>query len=409
MWLALAGCTTNPGIDVRDSHSDLPTGSSSTPTDDGSADATGDPTGSDPTSETGGAPTTDTGPAPAPRLFAYVGSEDGWIRVYTVDPATGALSWVSEIDAGDNPSFLAFSADRRHLYAADEAANELVAFAIDPATGALASLGRIPSNGDAPAHLTVDPSGGWVLAANYGGGTVTAAPILADGALGLAVTTRYTGQNAHQIVVEAGGRFAFVPNLGSNTVSQLAFDPATGALTDNAVPTVAVAAGAGPRHLVFHPTAPFAYLIDETDDTLVGLAYDASVGRLTIRQTVSTLASGVDGSASYCAEVAFGASGRFLYGTNRGDDTVVVFDVDPVTGDLSLVGHVPTGGDWPRHFSIDPLRPNGTGGELLLVANQRSDTVVSFRIDPVTGMPSQTVTTAIPAAPSFVGVVDLPQ
>jgi len=353
-----------------------------------------------PPSETGSPPSTaETGTVPPspPRLFAFVGGGDDRIRVYAMDPQTGALAFASDTDGGTAPSFLAPSPDRRRLYAANEGSDEISAFSVDAATGALSFLNRVPSNGSGPAHVAVDATGTRVLAANYGGGSVTMIAVGADGSLGGALATLATGANAHQVVVDPGNAAAFVPNLGSDTVSQLDLDVAAGTLV--AGPSLALADGAGPRHLALHPSAPFAYLIDETDDTMVALRVDG--GRLSVLQTISTLADGVDGADNYCAEVAVRPDGRFVYGSNRGQDTIAVFAVDPVTGLLARVGETSTGGSWPRHFSIDPT------GSWLVVGNQRSDTIVSFRIDPASGTLTEGPSVSSPG-PAFVGIVDLP-
>jgi 6-phosphogluconolactonase len=255
----------------------------------------------------------------------------------------------------------------------------------------------VPSNGSGPAHLAVDATGGWLLAANYGEGNVTMVRIEPDGSLGDAVATLATGANAHQVVLDPANAHALVPNLGDDTVSQLVFDPSGGLAPDG---EVAMPAGSGPRHLAFHPSAPFAYVIGEVGDTMTALAYDAATGRLTPLATVSTLPAGVDGADSFGAEVAVDPSGRFLYGTNRGHDSVVVYAIDPVTGLLTLVEHESTGGSWPRHFSLS------ADGSLLLVANQRSDTVVAFRVDPADGTLSPLATTPVGPGPAFVGLLD---
>jgi 6-phosphogluconolactonase len=358
-----------------------------------------------PPDETGAAPDTaatgatgDTAPPPVPpRRLAYVGTEDA-ITVYDVDDATGALTELSSVPAGAGPSFLAFAPDLRHVYAVNEGSDELAAFTVDAGTGALAFLDRVPSNGNGPAHLAVDATGGWLLAANYGGGNVTMVRIEPDGSLGDAVATLATGANAHQIVLDAANAHAFVPNLGDDTVSELVFDPAGGLAPDG---EVAMPAGSGPRHLAFHPSAPFAYVIGELGDTMTALSYDAAAGALTSLATVSTLPPGVDGADSFCAEVAVDPSGRFLYGSNRGHDSLVVYAIDPVSGLLTTVEHEGTGGSWPRHFSLS------ADGSLLLVANQRSDTVVAFRVDPADGTLSPLATTPVGPGPAYVGVVDL--
>lgn len=336
------------------------------------------------------------------RPFAYVGTGDDKIHVFSVEPTAGALTQVSEIDAGSGPSFLAFAPDQRSLYAVNEGSDELAAFSIDPQTGALTFLNRVSSNGGGPAHVAVDATGHYVFGVDYGGGALTMIAVAPGGALGATVTTRSTGANAHELVLDPSQHFAFVPNKGSDSVSQLVFDASLGTLTPNPVPSLAVASGRGPRHMAFHPSAPFAYLIDENDDTMMALSFDASTGRLAPLQTLSTLPSGVDGATNTCAEVAFGKSGRFLYGSNRGHDSIVIYDVSPTTGLMTLVGHQSTGGSTPRHFSIDP------SGNLLFVGNQGSSEVVAFRIDPMAGTLTELTTTPMPAGPGFVGVIELP-
>jgi 6-phosphogluconolactonase len=260
----------------------------------------------------------------------------------------------------------------------------------------------VSSEGNGPAHVAVDGTGRYVLAANYGEGNVTLLAVSPDGSLGAPVATLATGPNAHQVALDPSNGSVFVPNLGNDTVSQLRLDAAAGTLTFNAVPEVELPAGSGPRHLAFHPSAPFAYVIGELGDTMTAMSFDLATGQLAPLQTLSTLPPGVDGADSFCAEVAFEPSGRFLYGSNRGHDTLVQFEVDAATGLLTQVAHESTGGSWPRHFSIAPA------GDLLIVANQRSDTLVSFRVDPSTGALSALHTTTLSASPAFVGVVDLP-
>lgn len=388
----LASACSGPSFDVRG-----PAGSVPAPEPGPGADTAIDPTEPGSSSETA----TDTGTPPGPpRLFAYVGSGDGRIRVFTVDPATGALTGTSEIDAGPSPSFLAFSPDLGHLYAVNEGSSELSAFSVDAGTGALGFLNRVPSNGSGPVHVTVDAAGATVFAANYGGGTVTMIALADDGGLGATRATLYTGPNAHQLVLDPTNRYAFVPNLGADDLSQLTVDLVAGTIGENAVPRVSFANGAGPRHLVFHPSAPFAYVIAEDDDTVISLAWDATTGRLSPMGAVSTLPTGTSDPDSYGAELAFGASGRFLYGTNRGHDSLVVYAVDSDTGALAWVADTPTDGSWPRHFSITPA------GDLLLVGNQFPDEIVAFRVDPVDGTLQALATTPVPS-PAFVGVVDL--
>jgi 6-phosphogluconolactonase len=333
--------------------------------------------------------------------FAYVGASDGKVRVMSLDKQAGTLSLIQEIDGGANPSFLAVSPDRRALYAVNEGSNELAAFSIDGATGKLTFKNRVSSNGAGPAHIALDATGSYVFGVNYGGGSATMLKRNADDSLGASLLTLATGKNAHEIVFDPSNKYAFVPNLGSDNVSQLVFDANAGTLAFNATPSVALPAGAGPRHMAFHPSSPYAYVIHELDDKVTAFSFDPATGRLAPMQTISTLPGGVDGTKNTCAEIAFGASGRFLYGSNRGDDSIVIYDVDPQSGMMSLVGHQATGGRAPRHFSIEP------SGEVLLVGNQQSSNVVTFRLDQSTGKLTKLVTTPLPAGPAFAFVIYL--
>ncbi len=341
----------------------------------------------------------DTATAP-PRWVAYVGAADGRIHVFSVDASTGSFTPAGAFPAGQDPSFLAFAPDLRLLVAVDERADELASFAIDRATGALAPIDRVSSGGRGPAHVAVDATGTVALAANYGSGEVVMVRLEPGGTFGPTLADLPTGENAHQVAVAPGNTSAFVPNLGSDTVSQLVLDPAAGRLTPNEVPTVATAPGSGPRHLAFAPAAPYAWLIAELGDTVTALAFDRASGRLTPIETWPTLPAGVDGSGNACGEIAVSPDGRFLYGSNRGHDSIATWAI-LADGRLEARGHTPTGGSWPRHFSLSP------DGAWLFVANQRSDEVVTFRVDRATGALSEQATTPLPAAPGFVEVVDL--
>ena len=338
--------------------------------------------------------------ATASTAVVYVSGYATTIGRYMLDATTGALTSVGTTTATGSPSFLAVDPARRHLYAVDEANSKVEAFAIDAASGALTHLGSdAASGGSGPAHLSVDGSGKWVLVANYGSGDVGILPIAGDGSLGPA-TSLHAGANAHEVVLDGGNRFAWVPCLGSNYVAQYSFDAAAGTLTAQTPATVATPAGSGPRHLALHPTRAFAYLIEESDSMVDALGVDAG-GKLTLLQRQSTRAAGATGTNTG-AEVQVHPSGNFVYVSNRGDDDLGVFAVGS-DGTLTPVAHTKTGGQTPRHFSLDPA------GRWLLVANQASGDVRVFAIDAAAG----TLTPAgapVPATmPSFVGVVLLPQ
>ncbi len=341
----------------------------------------------------------DAGVARTAHLF--VGSGDGNIYRWSLNLGTAAVGPRAATAGGSNPSFLAFHPAGGFVYAVNEASpsGRVAAFRFDPASGALTLLNRVSSAGAGPAHLSVDPAGRFVLVANYGDGAIAVLPIEADGRLGAAVDTRRAGDNAHQILTDPASRFAFVPCLGSDYIAPYRFDPATGQLSEGAV--LASAPGAGPRHLAFHPSARFAYAINESDRTVTAYSYDASRGALAVLGSVSTLPAGFSGQNS-CAEIAVHPSGRWVYGSNRGHDSIARFAVDEATGRLSAVDHTPTGGQTPRSFAVS------ADGALLIVANQESDALTVFRVDAASGTLSTLGGPIAVPRPAFVGVLEQP-
>jgi 6-phosphogluconolactonase len=328
-------------------------------------------------------------------VVAYISGYGPAIAWFDVELATGALTAKGSL-AAPQPSYLAL--DAGHAYAVSENLNRVAAYAIDPVTGALTFVNDQPSQGAGPAHVSIDRTGTYVLVANYGGGTAAVLPINADGSLAAATQTVSPGTNAHMIVTDPNNRFAFVPCKGSDFVAQYVFDHGT--LAANAVPHLATAAGAGPRHLAFAPDGMHAYLVDENASTLVVLGYDPTTGQLTTQQTISTRAPGATGTNTG-AEVAVDRGGRFVYASNRGDDNVAVFDVAG-DGSVTLASHTPSGGTTPRMFAIDPT------GRWLFAANQGSNTVVAFAIDATTGALTPTGAVTQATMPAFVGFVALP-
>jgi 6-phosphogluconolactonase len=322
------------------------------------------------------------------------------IYVYRLDAGTGELSLLSLADGVPNPSFLAIHPNRSTLYAVNEVtqldgqpSGAVSAFAIDQDSGSLTFLNRQPSHGTDPCHVSVG-SGGSVLVANYTSGSIAVLPVESDGRLGPATDTRQhsgsgpnpnrqDGPHAHFILPDPTNRYVLVADLGLDKVLVYRLDPASGALTEHDPPAVALPPGSGPRHLAFHPSAPYVYVINELASTISSCAWDADSGTLQLIDTISTLPNGFDGRNS-CAEVLVAPSGRFVYGSNRGHDSIAIFSVDPADGTLSPVGHISTGGANPRNFTIDP------SGAFLLVANQDTDTIVTFRIDSESGALSAT-------------------
>jgi len=270
------------------------------------------------------------------------------------------------------------------------------AFSIDPESGSLKLLNQEATGGGSPCHLVVDGKGNNVLVANYGGGSVAVLPIGNDGRLGRATAfiqhrgssvnpRRQKGPHAHSICLDAASRFAFAADLGLDRILIYRYGAGKGTLVPAEIPWVAVDPGSGPRHFAFHTTGKYAYVINELRSTVTAFRYRAERGILEPIQTISTLPAGF-GGRSTAAEVAVHPSGKFLYGSNRGHDSIAIFAIDRLTGRLTLLGHQPTGGKTPRNFEIDP------SGNFLLAANQNSGTVIVFKIDGDTGSPRPTGT-----------------
>ncbi len=339
---------------------------------------------------------TTTGP-----LVAFVGSGNGQITAYGVNVSTGAMTLLGATSGGTNPSFLAFDVARGRLYAVNEGTpGQIAAFALFPDAG-VRLLNRASSQGAGPAHVSVHPSGQFVLAANYTGGNVAVLPVLpGDGGVGPASDTDASGSQAHQILSNAAGDRVYVPCKGADHVAQYAFNRDAGALSPLTPATVSTASGAGPRHLAIHPSGGWAFLINEVNSTLTSLRIEPD-GRLTPVDTKGTLPTGFTGTNT-TAEVQVHPSGRFVFGSNRGHDSIVSFSFDSASGALTQVGHAPTGGATPRHFDLDP------SGTLLLVANQGAGTVFALRIDPSTGLLTSLGRQAQVNAPAFVGMTRLP-
>ena len=341
------------------------------------------------------------GPAPhTGPLVAYVSGSGASIGVFGVDETTGAFSAKTPVIAfASNPSFLAVDPQATRLYAVAEVSSGRVGAYSISTSGTLTFLNDVSSEGRDPAHVSVDATGKHVFVANYGDGQIAVLPVIANG-LGAATDKRFAGNNAHMIVADSSNKFVFVPCLGDDLIAQYKFEAATGKLTPNTPPSVATANNAGPRHIAFNPTAPFAYVINEKDSTMNAYAFDTTAGTLTEIDSKSTLPTGFSGNNS-TAEVWVHPSGKFVYGSNRGDDSIVVFSLD-AAGKMTLVAHTGTGGSTPRSFTIDPA------GNFLFVANQGTSDVSTFAIDQALGTLTPKGTPLTFTSPSFVGVVRLP-
>ena len=336
------------------------------------------------------------------RMDVYIGTYTGGstgsegIYLLDLDMATGEVKSRGLVAKARNPSFLAIHPDRGHLFSVGEfgdfkgqKAGSVSAFRIDASTGELTLINETSSGGGAPCHLVVDAGGRTVLAANYNGGSVCAIRIEDDRSLGettafvqhqgSSVDKRRQGApHAHSINVDPTNRYAMAADLGLDRVLVYRFDDIQGTLEANDPSGVSVAPGGGPRHFAFHPSRPFAYVNNEMTSTVTAFAYDAQKGVLVEIETLSTLPEGFQGGNS-TAELRVHPSGRFLYVSNRGHDSVAVFRIDRQTGRLTHVENEKTGGRTPRNFGIDPT------GAYLLAANQSTSVVVVFRVDPRSG------------------------
>jgi 6-phosphogluconolactonase len=342
--------------------------------------------------------------APAGKQWVYVGTytnaKNGskGIYRYDFDPATGKLTPAGLAAEAVNPSFLAIHPSGKYLFAVGEfdgpqgKAAGVSSFQIDPATGKLSLIDTKESGGKGPCHISVDNARKTVFVANYSSGSIGAIRLLEDGKFGTLTAVRHSGKgpdpkrqegpHAHCVNLDPAGRFLLVADLGLDEVKVYHMIENNGWVLPAPGPGYHTAPGAGPRHVDFHPDGKRVYLINELDSTLSALDYDPANGALTHRQTVSTLPAGWKGNST-CAEVVVHPSGKFVYGSNRGHDSIAAFAIEP-DGTLRPIGHQGEGVKTPRNFNIDP------SGKWMIVANQDGNSLVVFKIDPQTGALSPT-------------------
>ncbi len=338
-------------------------------------------------------------------IGTYTGGKSKGIYLLEMDATSGALTSKGVVGEVKSPSFVAIHPNHKFLYSVNEMdtldgkkTGGVTAFAIDPKTGGLTQLNQQASGGAGPCYIVVDRVGKNVLVANYSGGSVAVLPVQEDGKLKEASSIiqhkgsgadpkRQKQPHAHSINLDAANRFAYAADLGLDKVFIYPFDPAKGTLTPDKVAPGITAPGSGPRHFAFHPSGKFAYVINEMAMTVTAFAHDIEQGTLKEIQTITTLPKGAEGKDFSTAEVQVHPSGKFLYGSNRGHNSIAIFSIDENTGKLTAVGHQAKQIKTPRNFGIDP------SGRFLLVANQDGDSVVVFRIDPKTGelVPTETV------------------
>lgn len=325
----------------------------------------------------------------------FQGKGEG-IYTFELDEATGALNLRHTTKGVTNPSYLAIDSRHRFLYAVNELktfegkkSGTISAFAVDPRSDSLQFLNKKLTHGTDPCHVAIDRSGKAVFVANFMSGSVCALPIRADGSLQEASTIiqhegssvdakRQSGPHAHSTVLDPANRFAFVPDLGLDRVMSYRLDLEQATMTPNEIPWLEAKPGAGPRHLTFTPDGRYAYIINELDSTMIAAAYQAERGSFQVIQTLSTLPEGFAGTST-CSDIQVSPSGDLVFGSNRGHDSIAIFGINRDTGRLTAQGHQATGGRIPRSFGIDPT------GTFLLVANQSSNSIVTFRIDRLHG------------------------
>jgi len=331
--------------------------------------------------------------ASAADFWAYVGTYTNagskGIYLYRFQPGSGRLAPAGLAVETSNPTFVIADQKQRHIYAVNEDAQGGVsAFTIDPATGKLTLLNRVSTRGNGPCHLALDRTGRWLAAANYGSGSFAVFPVKDDGSLGESVAfVQHTasgpnvnrrGPHAHCALFSADNRFLLVADLGLDHVMVYRFDPATGAVTPNDPPFGSVPTGAGVRHFVFHPNGRYLYAVDEIQSAVTTFSWDAARGALEPLQTVSTLPAGFKGNSSG-AEVAIGIGGTHLYASNRGNDTIALFAIDPQHFTVAPMEYAPSLVKTPRHFIIDPT------GKYLLAEGQDSGDIAIFKLNAHTG------------------------
>jgi 6-phosphogluconolactonase (cycloisomerase 2 family) len=331
-------------------------------------------------------------------LYAYVGcyttaqrsARGDGIHVYRIDPETGRWTHAQRVGDLINPSFLVMAADQRHLYSVHGDESYATAFSVDPTNGFLAPLNRAETGGRNGVHPAIDPTGRFLVVANYGAGNVAVLPIRPDGALADAVQVvalpgqpgphriEQVGSHPHHVVFDPGGRSVIVPDKGLDRVFVFRFDAATGKVTPTEQGAAIARAGSGPRHAAFHPKLPIAWVVNEISSSVATYFWDAERGSLRPVQILPTLPPDYTGENT-TAEIAVSAGGRFVYCSNRGHDSIAAFQSDPRTGLLTSAGWTPSQGRTPRFIGFDPSH------SWLCATNEQSDTIVTFRAEASTG------------------------
>jgi 6-phosphogluconolactonase len=348
--------------------------------------------------------------AAAPPPYAYIGCYTGGsnargISVFHYDPGTSALTLAGIVAPVSSPSFIVLDAAKKFLYSGNESgAGSASAFSVNSLTGDLRFLNSVGASGQ-PAHVAIHPSGKYLLTANYTGGTVAVFPIQADGSLGSASQIiahfgdlgpnagRQEAPHPHMVLPDSTGKYVLVNDLGLDVTIVYSFDAGAGKMTE--VNRVAATPGSGPRHLAWHPNGRIVYSINELANVLNVYTWDGNGNLGLVQGDLSTLPAGFRGTSG-AGEVLVDAAGKFLYGSNRGSDNILICSIDPLTFQLSVVGWVHTQGETPRHFNFDP------SGNFIHVANQSSANIVTYKVDKTTGLLTPAGLYASTPAPSCI-------
>jgi 6-phosphogluconolactonase len=328
--------------------------------------------------------------AASPGYLTFIGNFGTAIPVFQLDTASGKLKPLGSDTMTKTPAWLTISSNGKFLYAVNEQADSVSAFALDSKAAKLTPLNTLSTKGKGPCHVAVDHTGKALFVANYGSGSLESFTIKSDGSIGerasfiqnegsSADKSRQKGPHAHSANISPDNRFLVLADLGLDKLLVFKLDPATAKLTPNDPPFASVKPGSGPRHFVFSPDSKFGYVINEMGNIIIGFSFDKQKGSLKEIQTVSTLPDDFKGSNNSTAEIAISSDGRFLYGSNRGVGTIAVYSVDKNTGMLAKIQDAATGGTTIRSFGIDPT------GEFVLAGLQEKNTVVEFRRDKSTG------------------------
>jgi 6-phosphogluconolactonase len=351
-------------------------------------------------------------------MFAYVGcyttsDRDGrgtGIRVYRVNDTGDIWTEIQLVGGLENPSLFTLRQDQSVLYSVHGGRNIISSFSVDRTSGRLTLLNQMDCQGNNPVDSALDPSERFLVVGNYGSGAVAVMPLEVDGRLApvsqLVTLTGTPGpdpvqqisSHPHAVIFDPTGRFVIVPDKGFDKTFLFGFGG--GRLVPTGQASVASKPGAAPRHTAFHPSLPILYVNNELDSTVTVFEWDIAGGRATEAQVISTIPDGYDGRNT-TAEIAASPCGRFLYVSNRGQDSIVLFRITPETGRLTYAGFTPTGGSRPRFFALDPI------GERLYAANQDSDDITGFRIDPATGTLSPIGVVARTGSPSAISFVPI--